>query len=89
MPKDKDNEGMSDKDTEEDSQHDSNKDQDSVSFQDEVDEEIYATEMKKIGSNSSKEAPKKPKNIWNNTRYHAGLKYTGEQNGEWHEELSS
>ena len=20
------------------------------------------------------------------TRYHAGLKYTGEQNGEWHEE---
>ena len=45
MPKDKDNEGTSDKDTGEDSQHDSNKDQDSdVSFQDEVDEEIDATE---------------------------------------------
>ena len=45
MPKDKDNEGTSDKDTERDSQHDSNKDQDSdVSFQDEVDEVIDATE---------------------------------------------
>ena len=41
MPKDKDNEDISNKDTEEDSHHDSNKDQDSeVSFQDEVEEEI-------------------------------------------------
>ena len=45
MPKDKDNDFTSDKDTEDDSQQDSNKDQDSeVSFQDEVDEEIDATE---------------------------------------------
>ena len=45
MPEDEDNEGISEKETEEDSQHDSNKDQDSeVSFQDEVDEEIDATE---------------------------------------------
>ena len=35
--------------------------------------------MKKIGSNSSKDVPKKLKNIWKNTRYHAGLKYTGDQ----------
>ena len=42
---DEENEGMSDKDTEERSQHDSNKDQDSdVSFQEEADEEIDATE---------------------------------------------
>ena len=31
---------------------------------------------KKIGSNTSEEAPKKLKNIWKNRRYHAGLKHT-------------
>ena len=31
---------------------------------------------KKIGSNTSKEAPKKLKNVWKNRRYHAGLKHT-------------
>ena len=81
MSKDKDNENISEKDTEDDSQQDSNKDQDSdVSFQEEV---------KNNGSNSSKEAPKKPKNIWKNTKYHAGFNYTGEQSYEWLEEWSS
>ena len=55
MTKDKDNENMSEKDTEDESQEDSNKDQDSdVSFQEEA---------RKIGSNSSKEVPRKLKNI--------------------------
>ena len=45
MSKDKDNENISEKDTEDDSQQDSNKDHDSeVSFQEEVDEGIDATE---------------------------------------------
>ena len=45
MPKDKDNDNISEKDNEVESQQDSNKDQDSdVSFQEEVDEEINATE---------------------------------------------
>ena len=31
---------------------------------------------RKTGSNTSKEVPKRPKNTWNNRRFHAGFKQT-------------
>ena len=87
MLKNEDNENTSGTDTGDDSQQASNKGQDSdVSFQAETDEELDATENEEDWSNSSKEVRKKLKNIWKKTRYHAGLKYTGEQDGEWHAE---
>ena len=84
----KDNDNISEKDTEDDSQPDSNKDQDSdVSFQEEADEEIDAAENEEdwieLITRSTEEAEERMEN----TRYHAGLKYTGEQNGQWHEEF--
>ena len=86
MPKDKDNENTSEKDTEDDSQQDSNKDQDSdVSFQEEADEEIDATENEEDWIEFIK-STKEAEEHMENTRYHAGLKYRGEQNGEWYEE---
>ena len=78
MPKDKENESMSDKDTEEDSQQNSNKDQDSeVSFQDEVDEEIDATE-KEDWIEFIKRSTKEAEEHMEKQKYHAGLKYTEE-----------
>ena len=87
MPKDEDNENTSEKDTEDDSQQDSNKVQDSeVSFQEEADEEIDATENEEDWVEFIKRSTKEAEERMKNTRYHAGLKYTGEQHGEWHEE---
>ena len=57
------NKCATDKETEEGSDQNSDKDQDSdVSFQEDIDEAIDTTEKKKIGSNTSREVPKKQKN---------------------------
>ena len=61
--KEKDKENMSDKETEDESQEDSNKDQDSdVSFLEEADEEMDATENEENGSSSSNGVQRTPKN---------------------------
>ena len=78
---------MSDKDTEDESQEDSNKDQDSdVSFQEEADEEIDATENEEDWVEFIKRSTKDAEEHMKNTRYLAGLRYTEGQSGGWHEE---
>ena len=83
------NENLSDKETEEELQEDSNTGQDSdVSFQEEADEEMDATdneeEWVEFVKRSTKDAEEHMKNIC----YHAGLRYTEGQSGGWHEESS-
>ena len=81
MPKDEDNENTSGKDTDDESQNDSKKDQDSeVSFQEEADEEIDATENEEDWIEFIKRSKKEAEERMKNTRYHAGLKYTEDQN---------
>ena len=86
VTKDKDNDNMSEKDTEDESQEDSNKDQDSdVSFQEQADEEIDATENEEDWIEFIKRSTKEAEEHMENARYHAGLRYTEDQNGEWQE----
>ena len=81
IPRDEDNENTSGKDTEDESQNDSKKDQDSeVSFQEEADEEIDATENEEDWIEFIKRSNKEAEERMKNTRYHAGLKYTEDQN---------
>ena len=47
---------------------------------------LMPLKMKKTGSNTSKEAPKRLKNIWKNKKSPAGLKHTEDKSGGWHEE---
>ena len=81
---------MTDKETEEGSDQNSNKDQDSdVSFQEDTEKEIDATEDEEDWieyiKRRTKEAEEQMKK--KNTRYHAGLKYTEDLSGEWQGEL--
>ena len=86
---DEESKGMTDKETEEGSDQNSKKDQDSdVSCQEDIEEEIDATENEEdcieYIKRSTKEAEEHMKK---NTRYHAELKYTEDLSGEGQEEL--
>ena len=87
--KDENNENQSDKVTEDDLQEDSNKDQDSdVSFQEEADEEIDATDKEEEWIDFIKRSTEEAEQHMKNTNYLTGLRYTKGQNGGWHEESS-
>ena len=70
---------MSDKEKEEGPDQNSNKDQDSdVSFQEEFDEEIDATENEEDWIEYIKRSTKEAEEHMKNKKYYVGLKYTEE-----------
>ena len=83
----KDEESTTDKDTDEGSEQSSNKDQDSdVSFEEEVDEEIDATENGEDWIEYIKRSTKEAEEYMENKQFFAGWKHTEDKSGEWQEE---
>ena len=85
---DEESKGATDKETEEGLDQNSNKDQDSdVSFQEDAEEEIDSTENEEDWIEYIKRSTKEAEEHMENRRYHAGLKHTEDESGEWQEEL--
>ena len=72
-----DKEGTTDKETEEGSEQNSKKTRTATYlFKRKPMKKLTPLKTRKTGSNTSKEAPKKLKNLWKNRKFHAGLKHT-------------